>query len=286
MSARSLYGWRLARGRRLVSQMFIENLPVAAAGACLAIPFALSAGRLGGIPRDAGQFHSPEPHCRWRPATFVAGAAALAALLFGLLPALRVSLIDPIVAMRRASRGLTLDRRRGGSSAHSWSHRSRSPWSHLLRVALRPDLPQPCQQSTRASSRTARWPSRSSIVLLRSFPAEEISGVSGAADAHDSFAARCGRRGVLHARPIERIDLVAFLSGDRRPAVKAGAKRRGSRMSAPGYFETLRIPRRAGRDFQPQDTARSRRVMLVNESFVRSHLDRRNPYSTTVHPSG
>ena len=64
----------------------------------------------------------------------------------------------------------------------------------------------------------------------------------------------------------------------------AGNDRRVSRFTyvSPGYFDTLRIPIRFGRDFQDLDNARSRRVMLVNESFVRSHLGGLHPIGATV----
>src|SRR4030095_6925307 len=51
---------------------------------------------------------------------------------------------------------------------------------------------------------------------------------------------------------------------------------------SPGYFETLRIPLRSGRDFTSQDGPRSRRVMVVNDSFVRGHLDGRSPIGQTI----
>ena len=38
---------------------------------------------------------------------------------------------------------------------------------------------------------------------------------------------------------------------------------------SPGYFETLRIPMVAGRDFNEQDTAQSPRVAIVNEAFAK-----------------
>jgi hypothetical protein len=51
---------------------------------------------------------------------------------------------------------------------------------------------------------------------------------------------------------------------------------------SPGYFETLRIPIRSGRDFDDRDRMESRRVLLVNESFVRSHLGGLEPIGATV----
>ena len=64
----------------------------------------------------------------------------------------------------------------------------------------------------------------------------------------------------------------------------ASGERKASRFAyiSPGYFDTLRIPIRSGRDFQNLDNARSRRVMVVNESFVRSHLDGQDPIGATL----
>jgi len=38
---------------------------------------------------------------------------------------------------------------------------------------------------------------------------------------------------------------------------------------SPGYFDLLRVPLLAGRDFRPQDNENAPRVMIVNESFAR-----------------
>jgi predicted permease len=45
----------------------------------------------------------------------------------------------------------------------------------------------------------------------------------------------------------------------------------------PGYFETLRIPLLAGRLPDRMDTASSAPVMVVNERFVKQHLEGENP---------
>ena len=48
----------------------------------------------------------------WRLIAFVGASAALTSILFGLIPALRVSFVEPVVAMRQSSRGVTVDRHR------------------------------------------------------------------------------------------------------------------------------------------------------------------------------
>ena len=44
--------------------------------------------------------------------TFVGAAATVTTILFGLLPAIRVSAVDPLAVMRQGSRGMTVDRHR------------------------------------------------------------------------------------------------------------------------------------------------------------------------------
>ncbi len=102
-----------ASRRRLVSQMLIESLLVAAAGAVLAIPVALISARalLTLLGTSAGPI-ALELAGNWRLMAFVGGTATLTAVLFGLLPALRVSLVDPNAVMRHGARGTTVNRHR------------------------------------------------------------------------------------------------------------------------------------------------------------------------------
>jgi len=51
---------------------------------------------------------------------------------------------------------------------------------------------------------------------------------------------------------------------------------------SPGYFDVLRMPLLAGRDFRPQDNPDAPRVMIVNESFARRFFDGRDPVERQV----
>jgi|GEM_PF-6716349 len=79
--------------------------------------------------------------------------------------------------------------------------------------------------------------------------------------------------------------------GNRRPSTAtntndgakiADGKNKGKQFEAtaiyatPGYFDTLRMHVLAGRDFNAGDTTKSQPVAIVNESFAREYLDRRN----------
>jgi predicted permease len=50
----------------------------------------------------------------------------------------------------------------------------------------------------------------------------------------------------------------------------------------PGYFQTLGIPIKAGRDLRWSDWGSSRKVCLVNEAFVREYLDGLNPVGRMI----
>ena len=50
----------------------------------------------------------------------------------------------------------------------------------------------------------------------------------------------------------------------------------------PRYFHTMKVPLRAGRDFDGRDVAGAQRVAIVNEAFVRRHLPSVNPIGEQI----
>jgi putative ABC transport system permease protein len=74
--------------------------------------------------------------------------------------------------------------------------------------------------------------------------------------------------------------------------VEGYAARRGENMGvhhasvSPGYFDVLRMPLLAGRDFKAEDNANAPRVMIVNESFARRFFDGRDPVGHRVQIEG
>ena len=55
---------------------------------------------------------------------------------------------------------------------------------------------------------------------------------------------------------------------------------------SPGYFETMKIPLMEGRDFDLRDDARSLKVMIVNQEFVRRFMANRSVIGRKVHGWG
>ena len=154
-----------ATRRRIVSQLFAESLLMAATGSALAVPIALMSGRalVAFFETSAGPIDL-NLTASWRLAAYVAAAAVLT----GLLPVLRLSLIDPIVAMRRASRGVSLDRRRGRLQNGLVVAQVATSLVLIFSALLFVQTFRNSSRSILASSTTAPWPSRSSIAPRRS----------------------------------------------------------------------------------------------------------------------
>jgi putative ABC transport system permease protein len=266
---------------RLVSQMLIESLLVAIGGAVAAIPVALLSGRaLVAFLDTAANPVILNLTVDWRLIAFIAATAVLTSILFGLLPALRASIVEPTAALRQMSRGLTADRHRArfqrclvvGQVAVSLVLID----SALLFVRTFRNLTAVDtgfeQGSTFAVSfldfQGAALPLEQRVAFQQRLT-NEIRSVPGVAAAAASTQI-----------PLSGATWFHFF---RVPSL-AGNERKLSRFTyiSPGYFDTLKIPFLAGRDFEDFDNASSRRVLLVNESFVRNHLTGLRPIGTTI----
>jgi predicted permease len=107
---------RIALGasrRRVIAQLFVEGLVVAISGTVVAAMLAplFSRGLLALVSTDSNRLHLPlGPN--WPVLLFTAGIGTIACLVFGLVPALRASQLDPSASMKAGTRGLTSGRRR------------------------------------------------------------------------------------------------------------------------------------------------------------------------------
>jgi len=74
--------------------------------------------------------------------------------------------------------------------------------------------------------------------------------------------------------------------------VEGYAARRGENLGvhhasvSPGYFDVLKMPLLAGRDFKPEDNPNAPRVMIVNEAFARRFFEGRDPVGRRVQVFG
>ncbi|HZT32094.1 MAG TPA: ABC transporter permease [Bryobacteraceae bacterium] len=94
--------------------------------------------------------------------------------------------------------------------------------------------------------------------------------------------------GVTSAAYSDSIPLGFGLGKWNSVAVEGYAPRPGENLDvhhasvSPGYFDLLRIPLLAGRDFRAEDNETAPRVMIINESFARRFFDGRDPVGRRV----
>jgi predicted permease len=265
---------------QVVGQIVIESLFLAATGAVLALPVSLASSRALVSLLDTSA--SPvvlNLTTDWRLISFVGTVTAITLLLFGLIPALRASSVDPIAAIRN-SRGMTVDRQRArfqrvlviGQIALSLA----LVVSALLFVRSFRNLTH-TETGLALDGTLSVWgfehqPGKLSLeerVAFQQRLTDELRTIPGvAAAASTTFLPLTGG---------------SWFHFFRVPS-RAGNEQQASRFIyvSPGYFNTLGVPIVSGRDFQLSDNARSRRVMLVNERFIRAHLGNLSPIGASI----
>jgi predicted permease len=262
-----------SRGR-LVRQLLVESLLLAAAGA------ALGAGLAQGLSRFLVAFLSTSDNPifleltpDWRLLGFAAGMAILTCLLFGLAPAIRATRMEPGAVMKAGGRGMTHGRER-------FSLRRALV---VVQVALSLLL-----------VAGALLFSRSLGNLLTIDTGYRQEGIQIATVNFQRLNLPPDRSPAFKDELLDRIraipgaEAVAFsntipITRQGNPNVWMDGAEVGQRRRTyigrvgPDYFKTLEITLMAGRDFDARDRADSPKTAIVNEAFARTFLHGANP---------
>jgi len=209
----------------------------------------------------------------WRVFAFTAAVSIAAALVFGLLPAIRAGRIDLVFALKRvaASGG----RRGTGARATLVVVEIASALALLAAAALlmRTSIAlravdagfDPHDVVTLRTSVTAtRFETREGIAALTREGAAAIRALPGVVSA----AATC-------CMPLETVWQLPFVVSGRPPETltRAGTLAftgfAGWTFVSPGYFDVLRIPVVRGRDFTDADAAGAAAVAIINQEMAR-----------------
>jgi predicted permease len=272
---------RLALGAsrpRLVRQLLVESLLLAALGAAAGVVVARAASRALVALLDAGRnVITLDVQADWRVLAFTAALGVLTVLLFGLAPALRASRTAPGAVMKAAGRGLTADRARFGTSR--------------VLVATQVALSLVLIVGALLFVRTLR-----NLTTLD--PGFRPEGLLVAQIDMQPLRAEPARRADLHRQILERAaavpgvetaveaTIVPVSGSGWNERVLVGADHRVGGISnvnrvSGGFLKAVGTPLLAGRDFTDRDTASSPRVAIVNEQFVREILKGADPIGQT-----
>jgi len=268
-------GWRVAR------QLLAESALLSASGAILGLVFARWAARaLVAQLSLYGSRIALDVALDWRVLAFTGGVAVATTLLFGIVPALRGTRVDPGEAIKAQGRAIVGDSRFGVGS-----------WLVVAQVALSLVLVVGAGLFVRTFAGLAG--------VHLGFETDSILVVD--ANAKNSSVAPAARtelwtrmREAALSVPGVRsaaLEQITPMTGsewdtliDNPPGLRLPEKDREvwvNSISA-GWFATYGTPVIAGRDFTAQDTLSAPRVVLVNETFVKKYFPNTNPIGQWV----
>jgi putative ABC transport system permease protein len=271
---------------RLLRQLVTESMVLSIAGCWLGILVAVwSVQLLAAIaPRNLPRIHEVSVDMTVLGIALV--AAVLAALIFGVGPALQVFSARPQESLTESSRGDT------GNPAR----RRLNQVFVVVEIAMAVVLLVGSGLLIRSFIKLANQPlgfdpDRTLVFRLNlpeaRYPSPEVV-TQFYRDAVDRIRAIPGVRaaGATHALPFSGMNSV-------RPFVREGdtltaeaAPTADYRLVTPGYFAALGIPVIRGREFNESDRFGQPGAAIVNESFVRKFLGDRDPLATRIKQAG
>ncbi len=274
---------------RLIRQLLVESLMLAALGASAGLFFAHWSLNLlvTLIPSNMLVFGVPGGAEAIRidmsALVFTMGAFLLTGLCSGLAPALRTSKTELTMALKA----------RGGGATAAGSRLNLHRSLVVAEIALALTLLIGAGLMTRSFARLER--------LDRGFNPDNVLNLGIALP--QSRYTDGAKRIEFFSRAIEKLQSLpgvesvgasALLSARGRPFAIQGRLEppRGQepraipRVISPGYFKTVGIPLRAGRDFTSQDTANSPGVCIVNQTLASRHWPDEDPIGKQISAQG
>lgn len=272
---------RLALGAsrlRIARQLLGESLILAGAGAVLGATFAVWGSRMlvGQLTTSANRVQI-DLGLDWRVLAFTTAVTAVAAVLFGVAPALGISQLSPNDALQERSGAIE-------------GRRSLRHASVVLQVALSLTLVVAAGLFTRTfvalASRDAGF-SRGGVLLVGvDLGRNPVSG-RDRIPLFERFLERTRAvPGVAHAAvsyttPMARAGWNTFIAVP--PGSPLTRRERSSWINAitPGWFDTFGLRLSAGRDFDARDRGGAPIVAIVNRAFAARFLPGANPLGAT-----
>jgi putative ABC transport system permease protein len=274
-SALGAGGWRLFR------QTLVESVVLALAGGVLgagvAAGIVLVLKRIGGqaVPR------ADAVTVGWPVFVFGLGAALVAAVVAGALPAARASLVTAITGLggTRASASRTERRLLGAMTTLQviLTVGLLAGAALLVRTARNLDRVQPGYETEHVLAMTVTTMEREKSTEFHRQTLERVSAMPGVS-----------RVAFAWGVPLTGNKWPAELDFPGQPGVSTAATRVSIplRSITPDYFDVVGIRLMEGRAFRNTDTPDAARVAIVNESLARRYFSGRNPVGQRLNFSG
>ena len=271
---------RMALGasrRRIAMQLLIESGLLALSGAALGIALAQPLSRLLVMSLNTSQ---SSIHLSivtdWRVLLFAAAVAGLTCIVFGTLPAMRATSVDPIRSLKSGERGTT-----GGRERFTMQRLmvvSQIAISMVLLVAALLFV-----RSYRNLMTFDPGMKESGILMgFFGYPAAKIKPEDEAAYKRQLVEDVRSIPGIQNAAATTSTPLNgnSWTHAVRVDSIEGDSK---FNYASPSYFATMGIPLISGRSFTAADTTGAPFVVIVNQTFIRKYLAGKSPIGQLVH---
>ncbi|MGH9837909.1 MAG: ABC transporter permease [Blastocatellia bacterium] len=274
---------------RLVRQMLTESLLLAMAGGALGVLLALFGSDAllafspADLPRVGEAGIAPIALIDGRMLLFSLALSLLAGLVFGLAPAWQATKTDLNIELKEGGRG-------GSSGAANRLRNALVVAEVALALTLLVGAGLFIKSFTRLQSVNPGFAPDSLLTMRLSLPAASYSQAEAVQVYYDRLAARLSNVpevasfGAASALPLSGVNSrVEFTIVGRPSATRAESPAAQDRWVSPGYFQTMQIPLRTGREFTPADNESAAHVVMIDEALARRYWP---PTSLNANPLG
>jgi putative ABC transport system permease protein len=268
---------------RLIRQLLTESVLLAGTGAAVGLALAFATTRALSNLNPAILPRAGEIALDLRALGFTAALAVLTGLLFGIAPALHMARTDLIAALREGARGNAIGFRRNrlrsvlvmGEVALALILLSGA--GLLMRSFYRLQSVDPGYDphgvlTFRTNLPAAKYKTDEQQAAFYNRSLERIRALPGVTVA-----------GAAQIFPLAGDDYILSFVQIGKPPVPVGNQPNAAYYAAtPGYFGALRIPIKAGREFNDRDNAAAPPVAIVSESMARQFYPNENPIGQRI----
>lgn len=265
----------------IIRQVLVESIVLSLCGGVLGVAF--SSGILRGlvrfVPRNLPRID--QISVDGTVLLFVTAVSLLTGILFGVLPAVRMSRFEPSSALREGSRGITSGR--GQNRLHCALVVAETAIGLVLLIGsgllirsfihvlgVNPGFDAQHVLTASLALPDTRYTSRQKVQFYNQLLS--------------SLAALPGVQSAAAGWPLPlsgtRIGISFQIEG--HPTAPGDAPSEALSIVTPDYFRALRIPVLSGRAFTPRDDVKSTPVIIVNEKFARKYFPGQNPIGKHV----
>jgi predicted permease len=214
---------------------------------------------------------------------FAAAISILTGVMFGVLPAWRMSRLDPALALREGTRSVTSGR--GQHRLHDMLVVAETAIGLVLLIGAGLLI----HSFVRVLNVDPGFDPRQVLTANINVPDTQYPGLKKTQfydELLPRLAALPGVKSVAAAVPIplsgNGINLGFTVEG--HPVAPGDQPVEAVSLVTPGFFETLRIPLLSGRDFLPTDDSRAPAVAIVNQAFARKYFAGEDPIGKRIKP--